>query len=922
MDTILYDLIRRTKDTASKNFRTSDVTHIAYVPTQQFITIKRENLQEFWEGYCKLVYKGDGTYSLAEMNEKDMPVVTIMTFQFNRESIADGVSLFTDKFLLELIYAWQQALTDKLHLSENKTELTCVALESDKPWQEGNSTYYQVRLQFPFCKTESSIISKIRERAISILRRRNATRQLEVAPEGDWDKIIDPLSHLEPLLMYKSVRTQGRPMMTFNNVYDEITQEHFNKDFAPVFELNTTFEPGNHTHFDQGLISDDIFEDSNGSPDKDDAMYWLPFILSVNYSKQIVLPRNDDAFVRSISSNDGSLTFDENSSNLDRARFFLQYLSPDRAVDEFSWKDVGRALYSSSNGSEDGLQTWIEFTNRNDRFGEEECIAQYRNFESEPWITYRTLAWYAKLDSPDEYKAWHDDWCREALEKALSLQHGPVAQYIYRLYWLEIACAEPDKSIWYIFNGTRWCRGTKTVTIPDKIMEEVIPSLEKLRIEVSKHVNAITNRVEKQADEVRIKNICELIAKLNDHRFIGPIIKTAVVPFHKPYSRFFEFMDNNPNLMGHADCVTEADERGITLRPGKPEDYVTMSSGMYLQRYKLHWGNPQVKEVMDWIRKIHTNDELRHEFLKEVSSWLRGRNINKRLPIWTGEKDNSKSMIIRCLELSFGQYFGKFPTSSLTGKRTQSSSATPELARARGKHVMFIQETDEDSETIRKGIAKEWTGTDSMFTRGLYDGGSEFLPMFKLGIVCNKVPIFIGNDPAIKERVKIIPFLSTWYDPEDTKANVPEDPEEQYRQGKFFKDSHFEVRIPILAPALLWVLIQYYPKYISEGFKRIPIVGEYTKKYWENQDYYELFVEDMIDKVYMDADESEPDTSVTLTHEKLCKCYKDWLLRSVGKIKQPTNMEIKDAFLKKGWSFENKRWVGVRVIRDDDVANC
>lgn len=917
MDASLHDLIRRTKDVNTGKYRNNDVSHVLFIPQQQFITIKRDRLEEFWEDYCKLVYKGEGVYSIAEVNGRDMPVVSTMTLQFNKDNVGDlaDEELFSDKFLIEVIYAWQQAVKAKLQVSDSNTELTCVVLESDKCWQENNVIYFQIYLHFPLCKTDSNSISKIRDKAISILRKRNATKELRVAPENDWDKIIDAQVHLEPLLLYKSVRIAGRPKITLTGVYGEIYEEHLEKEVAPIYELGQAFDPASHAYFSQGLISEDIFENQDNNPDKADPLFWLPLILSLNYSNSIVLPRDDEEKGKYKASENDTTGFEETATPFQRAQYFLQYLSQGRAVDPFLWRDVGRALYSSSEGTDDGLEAWINFTQQNDTFTREDCEINYRNFESEKQITYKTLAWFAKQDSPEEYKAWHTGWCQEALEKALQLHHAYVAEYIYRLYWLEIACADADKSIWYAFSGVRWCRKQKSVVLTEKINREIITNLESFRTEICKHVNTLTNKVEKQTHEIRIKAITELIAKLNDQRFVTQIIKAAITPFHIEYENFLDYADNNPNLMGHADCVTEADDKGIITRAGKPEDYITMTTGIHLKRTEFSWNHPLVKEVMDWLKKMHTDDKLRHEFLKECASWLRGRNIDKRVPIWTGYKNNAKSMIIRTLELAFSQYFGKFPTSMITGRRTQSSGASPEMARSKGRHVMTIQETDEDTETFKKGIIKELSGNDSIFCRGLYSEGGEFLPMFRLIIVCNKVPRFIGNDPAIIERVRIVPFLSTWCD------DAPEDLEEQFKIKRFKKDPYFEVRLPLLAPALLWILVQYYPKYVEEGPKKVPLVEEYTKKYWEDQDIYAQYADDCLNIMWADEDETEPDLSSKLSHMELYRHFKGWINDCMPGVKPPSSKDAREGFNKIIPGFENKKWIGVKIVRDDEVLD-
>ena len=908
MEQGLYNLILKTKEPSASKHRNGDATHMIYYPQQQFITIKRANFEEFWYGYCDLVYKGDGNYSIAEINTRDMPVLALLTFKFNKDNIGDR-DIFPDKFLYELIYAWQKAIDDRLYISESRRELYCIALESDMSYQEGNSMVFQVRLQFPFCRTDNNSVSRIREKAISVLRRRNSLKLLETTPENDWDKIVESQAHNEPLLLYKSDKVPNRPKLNITNVYDEITPEDIEKNKVKELDLGQTFDPSEHSLFKQGMTDPKILEET----DNTDPLFWLPLILSINYSNLIVLNKEDTP-VRA-NGNSSIDSFNDKSSILSKAEFFLQYVRKDRASNRFSWRDIGCALYTSSGGSEDALETWVSFTEQRDEFSREDCEAEWDKFINEKHITYRTIAWYAMQDSPEEYKIWHRGWCDEMLEKALELHHYNTAEWLYRRYWLELACSSADHGTWYVFISHRWVRRQKAVVLAEKIRSDAIPNLEQVRAELTNHVMTVSNKADKASDEFRIKALSTLIGKLSDYSYVRNVVGSSATYFHLEYENFDDYADNNPNLMGCNDCVIEADDKGIAIRDGKPEDYITMTTNQFLRRRRGYsWDHKDVKEVMEWLRKVHTDGVQREEFVKELSSWLRGRNIEKRVPFWTGGKNNSKSMIIRAVELAFGQYFGKFPTSIFTGRRTQSSSANPELARTKGKRVMVCQETDEDTESFRKGILKEFSGNDTMFARNLYSGGSEFLPMFKLCIVCNKIPRFVGSDEAIKERVRVVPFLSTW------TSKAPDSTEEQEKTRHYKKDPHFEVKIPQLAPALLWIMIQKYPKYIEEGIRDPPAIVEYTEKYWHDQDYFTYYANECLKLYYTDESKTIPDESKYIKHTELYAHFKKWFLSSMPNNKDiPDSMGAEDKFKKVLPKYENKKWLGVQIIRDDDI---
>ena len=210
------------------------------------------------------------------------------------------------------------------------------------------------------------------------------------------------------------------------------------------------------------------------------------------------------------------------------------------------------------------------------------------------------------------------------------------------------------------------------------------------------------------------------------------------------------------------------------------------------------------------MRQVFTDDGLRDYFLKMSASCLKGRNSDKVFPIWTGEGNNSKSMIVKLFEACFGTYCIKFPTSVITGKRTQSSAPMPEMARAKSTRAAIIQEPDDD-EVIRGGMLKELTGGDSFFARALHENGGDVQAMFKLILMCNKIPPIPTGGKAVKNRTRILPFMSTWV------TNAPESEEEQFQRRLFKMDPFFEKQIPNLAKAFMWVLVRYDYPLIYDG---------------------------------------------------------------------------------------------------------
>ena len=96
-----------------------------------------------------------------------------------------------------------------------------------------------------------------------------------------------------------------------------------------------------------------------------------------------------------------------------------------------------------------------------------------------------------------------------------------------------------------------------------------------------------------------------------------------------------------------------------------------------------------VCEVYDFLAKIFPDKSIRKYFLDISSDIFVGGNQNKIIQFWSGEGDNGKSITQILFEKMLGDYSIKLPTSLITGKRTQSSAACPELVRA-GNGVRWV----------------------------------------------------------------------------------------------------------------------------------------------------------------------------------------------------------------------------------------
>jgi phage/plasmid-associated DNA primase len=255
-------------------------------------------------------------------------------------------------------------------------------------------------------------------------------------------------------------------------------------------------------------------------------------------------------------------------------------------------------------------------------------------------------------------------------------------------------------------------------------------------------------------------------------------------------------------------------------------------------------------------------------------------------------------------EKMLGPYSIKLPTSLITGKRTQSSAACPELARAgNGVRLAMLQEP-EKKDVLNLGILKELSGNDTFYARTLFSQGSEITPMFKIVLICNDPPKLPYDDKAAWNRIRVIPFESMF------DEDAPDTPEEQLLHKRFPVDRNFEQKIPAMTEAFAWLLLQRW-KSRSKQLIEPEKVKLATANYRRKNDAYRQFLDECV----------VPEPGAMCTLADLYAVFKDWYRDSIPKGNPPSKQELKE-YLTRVWADAPKTvkgWIGFRVRQEDSA---
>lgn len=586
----------------------------------------------------------------------------------------------------------------------------------------------------------------------------------------------------------------------------------------------------------------------NGLEWSDKPDFWFPLLFGANYSNCVTETKISESSPES----------DHSSANpSDMILDLLPLLSYHRKENLLSSTTIGRCILNIfGEFSNDGLNLWEKWMCRpqKDEWETLKCTNDIHK-----GLGIRTIGFFARQDNPKEYEEWHNVWVMSAIKEAIKnpKSHVPIAEMIHRFFWLDFFSVGDSKHDWYQFdlikNHLISCQGD--IQLKAKILSTVKDRLNELMRGASTRSRDVSLSIVEQKeyqDEVLLYNAT--IVKLQDSPFLNNVISACrTVFFHGEAKKLF---NKNPNLIAWANGVSEIMGNNVTFRNGLLEDYITKTTGIPLLN-DFHEEHPLVIELIEWIKKVFPDEDLLHYFMKICSSFMYGRNAEKYFMIWSGDGNNSKSVIIKLLKAVLGSYAIDLPVAVLGPKQVKSSGPTPELSQADGAHLAVLSEPDAQFR-LDTGAIKRLTGGDSFFTRGCHENGGSIDATFTLVFMCNKPPMMNMVDQAIRNRVLFLPFLSTFSD------DAPENVEDQIKERRFPKDDKFDQKIPAFARPMAWLMKSYYKIYSEEGLYPPPdIVKKVTTEYLESNDPYKIFITECLEEV-LDAN-GKPDRGVSIT---------------------------------------------------------
>ena len=595
--------------------------------------------------------------------------------------------------------------------------------------------------------------------------------------------------------------------------------------------------------------------------------------------------------------------------NYQTAHALSRLLGPQRSDSYGDWIRVGLCLHNIDHRL---LAAWDDFSRLSDKYAAGNCDALWSSFSYRPdGIGIASLHMWAREDSPDQYELFMKRFVTSRVQRAISGTHHDVANVVAAMYDKRFVCVSIKNNSWYQFRGHRWVpcdsgytlRKLLSVDVASRFIAESAafgglvasctadddptPARGARRgagagagsgagggagaggapvVDVSAGRRSDQESAHNQATKDSSKMLA-IANQLKDRAFKDAVMKECREIMYR--ENFIADMDSKPHLLGFENGIYDL-EAG-EFRDGSPEDMVSFSTRTSYVDYDPECED--VRAIRRFFEQVQPKARVREYLLRLFGSFINGSIREERFHFFTGVGCNGKSVTVDLFERAIGDYCCKLPVSLLTQKRAASNAASSEIARLKGRRFACLQEPGND-EVLNVGLMKEMTGGDRIMARALYQEPVEFRPFFKMAMVCNNLPEVRSDDGGTWRRIKCVKFGSRFVENPD-----PEKPEE------FPLDTKLTDKLDRWAPHMMSLLIHYYGVYRAEGNPEPPEVSEGTKRYRQNNDGMQMFIDQFL---VVDRDEA-------CSADEVYKLFKDFAqhngLRNSVPSKRPDVME-------------------------------
>lgn len=469
----------------------------------------------------------------------------------------------------------------------------------------------------------------------------------------------------------------------------------------------------------------------------------------------------------------------------------LRAISPARYEDYEDWLKVGVMCYNEGLG----LDVWETLTSDlypNYKTGSKrDCAYKWTTFspKSQRKLTIATAWKWLKTDNAAAWAelnpARTDFW---KLVKETS--HAECAAFFYSIK--PNAYAYHPSVGWYDLLPSNIWRNSEGKDLPISMKHDIWRTFK----EVANDHNALCD-LGTEAGRTNSEELGFFVKQVGNANFARGITEFIINYYHD--DELPKKMSENPHLFAFQNAVF--DTRNCELRPIQPDDFISNNTGYALPPRESCVED--IEELTNVLRTFWEDEETLNWWAWTVANTLYGRNNHNRFYIWTGRGGNGKSMLLKLIKQTYGDYYYTLEPSVLTGKSDKKDAPLPALALSKGKRFASVSEPDDASGKFQASTVKSFTGNEEVSARALHKNTVTFTPQFTLFALCNDIPSYSKIDGGVIRRQRVLRF------PFDFTQTVLTEP--HHRRGDNAMNERFE-NDKSLSHALAWLMIDTFRK--------------------------------------------------------------------------------------------------------------
>tara|TARA_B100000700_G_C15058940_1_gene864480 strand:- start:1275 stop:3962 length:2688 start_codon:yes stop_codon:yes gene_type:complete len=855
-------------------------THLSMSNPKCSYFIKDEDIEEFHDLYYKAVFEKKQVMCIVEKHNESSQLLIDLDLRFDMN---DNFRKYTADTIIDFIRLYMQVIEKYVNITDERQRHAYI-FEKSKPAVDMKKNVVKdgIHIMFPYLVVNYSLQYAIREEVIA----KSKDLFKNIGAKNPTNDIIDESIILSNGWQMYGSQKPSSEAYNLTHIYnvtiqyiDEIENTMSNRELIDLLSIRKK----------------ERFCEVNQAGDK---------IIKKNKKK---IKRKYDK-ITNIRRRRASPKLKVSDENLKIYRKMVEILSKQRADDHNSWIRVGWCLMNIDYRM---LEDWIKFSQKSEKSNivsdshgrsAERCIKEWDNFNArEDGVNVGSLYMWARTDNYEEYQRIIEEDINSILME--SLKSGPkkiptydVAKAIYTMYKHQFVCASNKERLFFEFKDHRWRVVDNAVSLRKIMSTEVANKYRILAIKCNQE--AIKGGDNSENFDTKSQTCASIIMKLKDQPFKEKITKELADLFYD--KDFLDNLDSKKNLIGFNNGVYDLDVH--EFREGLPEDCISFSTGIDYIDVVEGEDLEHYENMKTFLRQILPKESIRDYVLGRFSQCLHGDIGEELFHMWTGTGSNGKSKIIELFEKAYGDYCCKLPIALLTSKRAASNSASPELARTKGKRFGVLQEPSKGAE-FNVGLMKELTGGDKISARALYKELKDFKPQFKLVLTCNDLPVMSKMDGGTRRRLRVVNFTSKFVlNPDPTIEN-------QYQI-----DFELESKLDQWPELFMMHLIKVYKRYKRGEIKEPKEVMEVTQQYEDDCDEFKAFFDDMI---------VEDPKSSGLKLMLISTSFNLWYQKSGrGSSKRPPRKELREALEAKYGKYNRKvGWKGIALksMFDNDM---